>query len=515
MTTQVDTAPDIARARPLTDGEMTAARAVAVLAAALGLLGFVNSFRAVARAAQASFGELAPTVPLGIDLAIAVFSAMDIVLARLDMRPRWVRLVPWSLTAVTIYLNAAGQPAWSGRVAHAVFPALWVVAVSLAAHVIRARAQLTAGTAIGRIRASRWLLAPLRTALLWRRMVLWEIRSYPDALARERARLLAVTGLQDTYGVLAWRWRAPRRVRTLYRLGELSPPHRRLSPARPQTRTPARRTRTRRHGDEAPDRRRPGGRAGGRRAGDRRTAGHNRRRAGRDHRPVRAAGPPDQEPAHRSERARALTRSCPRPGCQPPRRPPGRGSLRLAPGRRPVTCTVSAGAMARQRALRGVRRRRRFAAGRRPRSRPTRIRPDGQRGAAGCGHAITGRRDGDRLRPPQIGKPYLWGGTGPDAYDCSGLVWAAYQSAGVDIPRTSQAQWAGLPHVPPAGVRPGDLVFFPGSDGTFAAPGHVALVIGSGQMIQAYATGTPIEVSPLNGDGAGGITGYARPGGAS
>ena len=223
MTTQVDTAPDIARARPLSGGEMTAARAVAVLAAALGLLGFVNSFRAVARAARASFGDLAPTVPLGIDLAIAAFSAMDIVLARAGHAAPLGPAVPWSLTAVTIYLNAAGQPAWSGRVAHAVFPALWVVAVSLAAHVIRARARLTAGTAIGRIRAARWLLAPLRTALLWRRMVLWEIRSYPDALARERARLLAVTGLQDTYGVLAWRWRAPRRVRTLYRLGELSP----------------------------------------------------------------------------------------------------------------------------------------------------------------------------------------------------------------------------------------------------------------------------------------------------
>ena len=113
----------------------------------------------------------------------------------------------------------------------------------------------------------------------------------------------------------------------------------------------------------------------------------------------------------------------------------------------------------------------------------------------------------------QLGKPYEWGGTGPGAYDCSGLVWAAYQSAGVDIPRTSQAQWAALPHVPPAGVRPGDLVFFPGSDGTFTAPGHVALVIGGGQMIQAYAAGTPIEVSALNGDGAGGIVGYARPGG--
>ena len=114
----------------------------------------------------------------------------------------------------------------------------------------------------------------------------------------------------------------------------------------------------------------------------------------------------------------------------------------------------------------------------------------------------------------QLGKPYLWGGTGPDAFDCSGLVMMAYQAAGISIPRTSQDQWAALPHVPAAGVRPGDLVFFPGIDGTFSAPGHVALVIGGGQMIQAYDSSTPIEISPLNGDGAGGIVGYARPGGA-
>ena len=221
MTTIDVAAPAAGRARPLTDGELAAAWWVGAAAAALGVLGFVNSFRAVARAAVPSFGELAPTVPLGIDLAIAVFSAMDIVLARLDMRPRWVRLVPWSLTAATIYLNVAGQVTWFGRVAHAVFPALWVVAVSLAAHVIRVRAHLASGTAIDRIRVSRWVLAPAATALLWRRMVLWEIRSYPAALERERARVLALTGLQDAYGVLAWRWRAPRRVRALYRLGEL------------------------------------------------------------------------------------------------------------------------------------------------------------------------------------------------------------------------------------------------------------------------------------------------------
>ena len=111
----------------------------------------------------------------------------------------------------------------------------------------------------------------------------------------------------------------------------------------------------------------------------------------------------------------------------------------------------------------------------------------------------------------QLGKPYVYGATGPDAFDCSGLTQAAWQAAGVTIPRTSEDQWADLPHV--SSPQPGDLVFFPGSDGTWTAPGHVALVIGGGQMIQAYDSVTPIEVSPLNGDGAGGIVGYARPGG--
>jgi cell wall-associated NlpC family hydrolase len=114
----------------------------------------------------------------------------------------------------------------------------------------------------------------------------------------------------------------------------------------------------------------------------------------------------------------------------------------------------------------------------------------------------------------QLGKPYLYGGTGPDAFDCSGLVMRAWAAAGVRIPRTSQEQWAELPHIPASQVRPGDLVFFPGSDGTWAAPGHVALVLSATTMLQAYARGTPIEISPLNGNGAGGIVGFARPGGA-
>jgi hypothetical protein len=212
-----------ARARPLTGGERRAVRVTAGLAGVLGLIGFANSFRAVADAARASFGPLAVTVPVGVDLGIAVFSALDIVLARLDLRPRWVRLVPWTLTAATVYLNVTGQRTGFARVGHAVFPALWVIAVEVAAHVVRVRAGLAAGTVMDRIRPSRWLLAPVPTARLMRRMVLWEIRSYPDALRRERDRLLALTELQDAYGRHAWRLRAPRRLRALYRLGELAP----------------------------------------------------------------------------------------------------------------------------------------------------------------------------------------------------------------------------------------------------------------------------------------------------
>jgi peptidoglycan DL-endopeptidase CwlO len=114
----------------------------------------------------------------------------------------------------------------------------------------------------------------------------------------------------------------------------------------------------------------------------------------------------------------------------------------------------------------------------------------------------------------QIGKPYLWGGTGPDAFDCSGLVMMAYRAVGIDIPRTSEEQWLWGPRIPAGHEQPGDLVFFAGSDGTTAAPGHVGLVIGHGEMIEAYATGFPIRISPYGPGGAPGDTspvGFTRP----
>jgi cell wall-associated NlpC family hydrolase len=115
----------------------------------------------------------------------------------------------------------------------------------------------------------------------------------------------------------------------------------------------------------------------------------------------------------------------------------------------------------------------------------------------------------------QIGKPYQWGGTGPDAFDCSGLMMMAYRAVGINIPRTSQDQWTWGPKIPAGHEQPGDLVFFAGSDGTPASPGHVGLVIGHGMMLEAYATGFPIRVSPYGPGGAPGDTspvGFTRPG---
>ena len=108
----------------------------------------------------------------------------------------------------------------------------------------------------------------------------------------------------------------------------------------------------------------------------------------------------------------------------------------------------------------------------------------------------------------QLGKPYVWGGpTAPGTsygFDCSGLVYEAY---GTRIPRTSEAQWAGLPHV--STPQPGDLVFFAGSDGTMTSPGHVGIVIGGGEMVDAPHTGTDVQVEPYA--NAADLVGYARP----
>ncbi len=91
----------------------------------------------------------------------------------------------------------------------------------------------------------------------------------------------------------------------------------------------------------------------------------------------------------------------------------------------------------------------------------------------------------------QLGTPYRWGGDGPGGFDCSGLVQAAYAAAGIQLPRTAQAQYDATPPLPPgAPLEPGDLVFF-GAD--LAHISHVGLVVGGGVMVDAPHTGAVVR----------------------
>lgn len=102
----------------------------------------------------------------------------------------------------------------------------------------------------------------------------------------------------------------------------------------------------------------------------------------------------------------------------------------------------------------------------------------------------------------QLGKPYVWGATGPESYDCSGLTQAAWKAAGIDLPRTTWDQVNAGSRVSASDLRPGDLVFF------YDDISHVGLYIGDGNMIHAPHTGTVVKIAPIT---EMPIYGYSRP----
>jgi cell wall-associated NlpC family hydrolase len=108
----------------------------------------------------------------------------------------------------------------------------------------------------------------------------------------------------------------------------------------------------------------------------------------------------------------------------------------------------------------------------------------------------------------QVGKPYQWGADGPDAFDCSGLVYAAYAAVGIRIARTTFGWRQDGPQVSLSQIQPGDLLFSAGSDGTSANPGHVVMYLGGGQVIPAPRTGEDVQVDPLI---LAGVVAVARP----
>ena len=104
----------------------------------------------------------------------------------------------------------------------------------------------------------------------------------------------------------------------------------------------------------------------------------------------------------------------------------------------------------------------------------------------------------------QRGKSYRWGAQGPDAFDCSGLTWAAWRAAGVSIPRTAAGQLAALPRVR-GRLQRGDLLIYPSRG---PSRRHVAMVVGPGRMVEALGRGIPVRSPRLR----AGYLGAVRPG---
>ena len=173
-------------------------------------IGFAGSYAAVRELAiKKGFGNFAYVFPVGIDAGICVLLALDLLLTWIRIPFPLLRQTAWLLTAATIAFNgAAAWPDPLGVGMHGVIPVLFIVAVEAARHAIGRIADITADKHMEGVRLTRWLLSPVPTFLLWRRMKLWELRSYEQVIKLEQERLVYQARLHSRFG-RAWRRKAP------------------------------------------------------------------------------------------------------------------------------------------------------------------------------------------------------------------------------------------------------------------------------------------------------------------
>ncbi|MEU9034699.1 DUF2637 domain-containing protein [Streptomyces sp. NPDC048352] len=188
-------------------------------------IGFAGSYSAVrALALKKGFGSFSLVFPIGIDAGICVLLALDLLLTWIRIPFPLLRQTAWLLTAATIAFNgAAAWPDPLGVGMHAVIPVLFVVTVEAARHAVGRIADITADRHMEGVRITRWLLSPVPTFKLWRRMKLWELRSYEQAVGMEQDRLIYQARLQARYG-RAWRRKAPVEALMPLRLARIGVP---------------------------------------------------------------------------------------------------------------------------------------------------------------------------------------------------------------------------------------------------------------------------------------------------
>lgn len=93
----------------------------------------------------------------------------------------------------------------------------------------------------------------------------------------------------------------------------------------------------------------------------------------------------------------------------------------------------------------------------------------------------------------KIGRPYVWGASGPSSFDCSGLTMWAYKQVGINLPHYTGSQWNAGTHVSRSQLQPGDLVFF------YSDLHHMGIYVGAGKMLHAPRTGDVVRIAPMAG----------------
>ncbi|GHE34289.1 hypothetical protein GCM10017771_51800 [Streptomyces capitiformicae] len=195
-------------------------------------IGFAGSYAAVRELAiQKGFGNFSYVFPIGIDAGICVLLALDLLLTWIRIPFPLLRQTAWLLTVATIAFNgAAAWPDPLGVGMHAVIPVLFVVAVEAARHAIGRIADITADKHMEGVRLTRWILSPVPTFLLWRRMKLWELRSYDQVIKLEQERLVYQASLRSRFG-RGWRRKAPIEALMPLRLARYGVPLAETAPA--------------------------------------------------------------------------------------------------------------------------------------------------------------------------------------------------------------------------------------------------------------------------------------------
>ncbi|MCX4681577.1 DUF2637 domain-containing protein [Streptomyces sp. NBC_01433] len=189
--------------------------AIIIGAAIVGAIGFAGSYDSLKELAEhKGFGKFSYFLPIGVDAGIVALLSLDLWLTRMRIPMPLMRRAAWVLTASTIYFNAnAGVPQpttvnpypslWDDPVAvgmHSVLPLSFIAIVEAARHAVLRLAKLAEDDSMDKVRTIRWVLDPLRTFGLWRRMRLWEITSYATALLREKERLVYLYRLRARFG---------------------------------------------------------------------------------------------------------------------------------------------------------------------------------------------------------------------------------------------------------------------------------------------------------------------------